>query len=289
MLWSRNGKNHSMVWTNSGGESAKLLVSKADSQQRPDWTLNSQGVLAGLAAKGEKVVIIATVLISDQAIRPVFRKPKKPLTGLRTLPIPRSSIELSLDRLLKREGVAVDSVKIPKVEKPTFPMISTLLTKPSTDKDALDFAILVEPFITNVMTKDPKGFEIGKGGLYNLHYSVMVRESDLKARRADYVQLLRELLEVDNKIAALPNDAAFYQEVWGREKDGKPDLFTQTLTYKRQAAKLQLNVPQLRKQLKEELTYLTQKYPNDLKMPENIDALVDPSLLQEVAPDRVIP
>jgi ABC-type nitrate/sulfonate/bicarbonate transport system substrate-binding protein len=289
MLWSRGGKNRSMVWTNSGGESGKLLVSKADTQQRPDWTLNSQGVLAGLAAKGEKVVTIATVYTSDEAIRPVFRKPKKPLTGLRTLPIPRSSIELALDRLLKREGVAVASAKIPKVEKPSFPTISTLLTKPATDKDALDYAILVEPFITNVMTKYPKDFEIGKGGLYNLHYSVMVRESDLKARRAEYVQLLRELLEADKKIAAFPDDATFYREVWGREKDGKPDLFAKTLTYKRQPAKLQLNITQLRKQLKEELTYLTQKYPNDLKMPENVDALVDPSLLKEVAPDRVIP
>jgi ABC-type nitrate/sulfonate/bicarbonate transport system substrate-binding protein len=289
MLWSRGGKNRSMVWTNSGGESGKLLVSKADTQQRPDWTLNSQGVLAGLAAKGEKVVTIATVYTSDEAIRPVFRKPKKPLAGLRTLPIPRSSIELALDRLLKREGVAVASAKIPKVEKPSFPTISTLLTKPATDKDALDYAVLVEPFITNVMTKYPKDFEIGKGGLYNLHYSVMVRESDLKARRAEYVQLLRELLEADKKIAAFPDDATFYREVWGREKDGKPDLFAKTLTYKRQPAKLQLNVTQLRKQLKEELTYLTQKYPNDLKMPENVDALVDPSLLKEVAPDRVIP
>jgi ABC-type nitrate/sulfonate/bicarbonate transport system substrate-binding protein len=289
MLWSRGGKNRSMVWTNSGGESGKLLVSKADTQQRPDWILSSQGVLAGLTAKGEKVVTIATVYTSDEAIRPVFRKPKKPLAGLRTLPIPRSSIELALDRLLKREGVAVASAKIPKVEKPSFPTISTLLTKPATDKDALDYAVLVEPFITNVMTKYPKNFEIGKGGLYNLHYSVMVRESDLKARRAKYVQLLQELLEADNKIAAFPDDATFYREVWGREKDGKPDLFAKTLTYKRQPAKLQLNVTQLRKQLKEELTYLTQKYPKDLKMPENVDALVDPSLLKEVAPDRVIP
>jgi hypothetical protein len=289
MLWSRSGKNHSMVWTNSGGESGKLLVSKADTQQRPDWILSSQGVLAGLTAKGEKVVTIATVYTSDEAILPVFRKPKKPLTGLRTLPIPRTSIELALDRLLKREGVTIASVKIPKVEKPSFPTISTLLTKLATDKDALDFAILVEPFITNVMTKYPNDFEIGKGGLYNLHYNVMVRESDLKERRAEYVQLLRELLEADKKIAAFPDDSTFYREVWGREKDGKPDLFAKTLTYKRQPAKLQLNVTQLRKQLKEELTYLTQKYPNDLKMPENVDALVDPSLLKEVAPDRVIP
>jgi hypothetical protein len=289
MLLSRNGKNRSVVWTNSGGESGKLLVSKADTQQRPDWILATQGVLAGLTSKGEKLVTIATVYESDEAILPVFHKPKKPLTGLRTLPIPRSSIEFALDRLIKREGATLDSVKIPKVEKPSFPTIATLLTKPSSDKDALDFAVLVEPFITNIMIKYPNDFEIGKGGLYNMHYSVIVRESDLKSRRADFVQLLRELLEADKKIAAFPDDATFYKEVWGREKDGKPDLFPKTLTYKRQPARLQLNVSKLKKQLKEELTYLTQKYPDDLKMPENIDSLVDPSLLQEVAPDRVIP
>jgi ABC-type nitrate/sulfonate/bicarbonate transport system substrate-binding protein len=289
MVWARDDKTRQMVWTNSGGESGKLLTSNATTGQRPDWILATQGVVNGLAAKGEKVKIIGVVYNSSDAIRPVFRIPKKPLAGQRTLPIPRSSIEFGLNALLKREGVAADNIKIPKVEKPNFPTITSLLTKPATDKDALDFAILVEPFITNVMTAKPKEFVVGAGGIYDMHYSIVVRESDLKARRPEYIKLLKELLEADKKIAAFKDDNAFYQEVSGRDKDGKPELFTKTLTYKREPAKLQLQVTQLRKLMKEELTYLTQKYPGDLKMPDNIDDLVDPSLLKEVAPDRVTP
>ena len=290
MLWSKKDKkNHSMIWTNSGGESGKLLVSKAAPDKRPDWILCTQGVVAGLASKGEEPVIIGSVFVSDQSILPIFRKPKKSLVGGRTLPIPRSSIEFALDRLVKREGVSLNSIKIPKVEKPSFPTITTLLTKPASEKDALDFAVLVEPFITNVMTKYPNQYEIGKGGLYKMHYSIVVRKSDLQARRPEFVKLLKELLEADKQIAAFPDDKSFYQQVWGREKDGKPELFPKTLTYQRSPAKLQLQVGTLRKQLKEEISYLTQKYPADLRMPANIDTLVDDSLLQEVAPDRVIP
>lgn len=289
MLWGRSGKGNNVVWTTSGGEAGKLLVSKGDKNKRPDWAFTSQGVASSLAARGEKVVIIATVYTDDSAILPVFRKPKKPLAGTQSLFIPRSSIEFAFDNLLKREGVNREDVKVPKVENISFPTIASLLTKPSTDKDALDFGILVEPFITNVVQKNPDQYEIGKGGLYDLHYSVVVREEDLKANRPKYVALLRQLLEEDKKIAAFPDDATFYKEVWGRQKDGQPELLPKTLTYKRSAAKVQLQVSKLRTLIRDELTYLTKKYPDQLKMPENIDAIVDPSLLQEVAPDRVIP
>jgi ABC-type nitrate/sulfonate/bicarbonate transport system substrate-binding protein len=189
--------------------------------------------------------------------------------------------------LLKREGVKLEDVKIPKVENVSFPSIVALLQKPASDQDAIDFGILVEPFITNVMTQAPDQYELGEGGLYESHYSVVVRAEDLKVNRAKYVELLKQLLEADKKLTAFPDDENFYKETWGREKDGKPELLPKTLTFKRSAAKLQLQPTRLRQLLKEELTYLTQKYPDQLKMPENVDALVDPSLLQEVAPDRV--
>ncbi len=289
MLWSRQAPSHSVIWTNSGGEAGKLLVSKAETDKRPDFIFATQGVLSGLAARGEKVVIIATLYTSEDAILPVSRKPKKLVAGSRTLPIPRSSIEFALDKYLQREGVKREDVKIPKVEKVAFPTIATLLSKPASDPDALDFGILVEPFITNLVKQNPDQFEIGKGGLYQMHYSVLVRESDLKANRPKFVTLLKQLLEADQKIAAFPDDATFYKEAWGRQKDGQPELLPPSLTFKRQPARLQLQVGTLRNLLKEELGYLTQKYPEELKMPTDIDALVDPTLLQEVAPDRVMP
>jgi ABC-type nitrate/sulfonate/bicarbonate transport system substrate-binding protein len=286
MTWSRE-KGRSIVWSASGGQSGKLLVSKGSDNQRPDWGLMTQGVVSGLSARGEKVVIIATAYTDSDGIRPVFRKPRKPLAGGRSLFIPLSSIEFAFDRLLERENVQREDIKIPKAENVAFPTIASLLLKPADDKDAIDFGILVEPFITNVISQNPDKYELGSGGLYESHYSVVVRAEDLKQNRAKYIELLKQLLEADKKMAAFPDDATFYREVWGREKDGKPELLPKTLTFKRSAAKLQLQPTRLRQLLKEELTYLTQKYPDQLKMPDNIDTLVDPSLLQEVAPDRV--
>jgi ABC-type nitrate/sulfonate/bicarbonate transport system substrate-binding protein len=289
MLWSQGRDEHSIVWVNSGGDAGQLLTSSADPARRPDWILCTQGVVASLAAKGEKVVIIATTYISDDVILPIFRQPKKPLIGSRSLFIPRTSIELAFDRLLQREGVSRDQVKIPQVENTGFQTISSLLEKPAGEKDAIDFAVLVEPFITNLINGQPNQFEIGNGGLYEIHYSVVVRESDLKARRQQFVGLLRQLLEADNKLHSLYSDDEFYSEVWGRMKDNKPQYLPRMLTYKRGPARLQLQVGKLRGHLQDELQYLTSKYPNELRMPTDVDSLVDPSLLQEIAPDRVNP
>lgn len=288
MLWSRQGKDRSMVWTTSGGQAGELLTSKAAPDRRPDWILCTQGVVASLAAKGEKVVIIATVYISDDAILPLFRKPKNSLLGARSLFIPRTSIELAFDRLLEREGVTRDQIKIPQVGNVGFQTIASLLSKPVEEKDALDFAVLVEPFITNMIKEHPDQFELGKGGLYKIHYSVVVRQSDLNARRQQFVDLLRQLIEADNKLHSLTNDDEFYSEVWGRMKDGKPEYLPHMLTYKRDPARLQLRVTELRKLLLDELQYITSKHPAELRMPHDIDGFVDPSLLQELAPERII-
>src|SRR5690349_5146887 len=60
MLWTRGGEMRDLVWVSSGAEAGNLVVSQADPARRPDWGLCTQGVVAGLAAKGERVVILAT-------------------------------------------------------------------------------------------------------------------------------------------------------------------------------------------------------------------------------------
>lgn len=218
MLWSRAGEGREMVWVVSSGEAGQLLISTASPNNRPDRILCTQGVVAGLAARGERVVIIGTVYISDQAILPVFRRPRRPLAGARSLFIPRSSIEFAFDRLLQREGVRREDVRVPNVERVAFTNIASLLAKPVGDQDALDFAILVDPFITNLVNENRDAYEVGQGGLYEMHYSIVVRESDLRANRARFVELLRQFLEADRRLNALTDDNAFYSEVWGEEE-----------------------------------------------------------------------
>ena len=288
MIWAREKKG-SMVWVSSGSEAGKLLVSKADSDRRPDWALCSQGVVAGLACRGEKPVILATVYVSDEAVLPVFRKPRVPLAGARSLYIPRSSIELAFDRLLQREGVARDKVRVPKVENVSFTSIVSLLQKPPEESDAIDFGILVDPFISNIVQTDPTKYEVGAGKLYTLCYCLTARQEDIASHRDQFKALLKELLDVSREMEAITNDESFYQEVWGRLKGREPDRLPRLLTYRRQPARLQLDASQLRGLLMEEVAYLTGKYPNELKAPADVNALVDLGLLREVAPDRVSP
>lgn len=289
MVWAKQDDNREMVWTSSGGESGRLLVSQADTRRRPDWVLCTQGVVAGLAARGKDICIIGTVYISDDAILPVFKTPKKPIAGSKSLFIPRSSIEFAFDQLLEREGVSRTDVIVPKVEKVGFVTIAALLAKPSNDKDAIDFGILVDPFITNLIKEQPERFIVGKGGLYEMHYSIVVGAKDLEERRKEFITLLRQLVDADKEIGRLRTDEEFYLKVWGRKKDGKPDYLPFMSTYSRKPARLQLRVRDLRKNLQNEIEYLLAKYPNELSAPKDINALVDASLLKEVAPERVYP
>ncbi len=287
MLWTRMGQNRTMVWVNSGGDAGRLLVSRATRENRPDWAFCTQGVVAGLAARGEEVVIIATTYVSDDAILPVYRKPRPKMKGARSLFIPRSSIEFAFDQLLQREKVPRASVRIPKVEKIDFATIASLLSKPVTDPDALDFAILVDPAITNLLTEQPTEYQVGEGGLYEMHYSLVVRREDLAKRRDAFVRLLREFVEIDKKLEEVKTEDQFHHEIWGRTKDGTPERLPKMMTFKREPLRLQLRPTVLRSRLQTELVYLTEKYPNQLAMPDDVDRLVDPSLLREVASSKV--
>lgn len=287
LLWAQSGGE--MVWVNSGAEAGKLLVSKADPAHRPDWAFCSQGVVAGLSARGEEPVIIATLYISGDAVRPVLRKPRTPLRGSRSLFIPRSSIEVAFDRFLAREGVNVADVSIPRVENPTFTTIVSLLGKPASASDSIDFGILVEPFISNLFAEHPNDYELGAGGLYELCYSLVVRRDDLEKRRNEFVSLLKQFDALSKKVEAYTAEVDFYANVWGRKKNGTPETLPRLVSFDYRPARLLLQPERLRGLLREELSVLVKKYPNELRMPKNVSLLVDESLLKEVVPARVTP
>jgi hypothetical protein len=277
-----------MVWTSSGSESGALLVAGGGSTNRPDFVLCTQGVVAGLVTKGEDLVIIGTVYVSDQVIRPVFRNnwEKKPL---RSLYIPRSSIEFAYDKLLERLHLRREDVAVPKVEKTGFPMIVSLLTKESESPDALSFGLLVDPFITNILTGNPQEYTLGEGGLYNLYYSIVVRRADLATIRPALLELLRSFKDIDHQLAALVDQNEFIQQVWGRRTNDVPDRLPRMVTFELQPLRLGLSASTLRKNLENEINYLVTRYPDQLRAPASVDALVDDSLLKEIWPERVTP
>lgn len=287
MIWARSDPDRSMVWVSSGGAAGRLLVSSADAPRRPDWILCTQGVVAGLSARGEKIRIIATVYQSDAAILPVFRKPRRSLRGARSLFIPRSSIEFAFDRLLVREGLVQSDIRVPSVESVGFSTIKSLLKKPASDSSAIDFAILVDPFITNLMSERPDAFEIGEGGLYEMHYSVVVRERDIRQDRASFERLLQEMISADGELQSFASDAEFYEGVWGRSRDGQPEHLPRMVTFSREPMQLALQPDRLRHLLREEIEYLVRKYPDSLRQPADVDAVVDDTILRSVAPDRI--
>jgi hypothetical protein len=178
---------------------------------------------------------------------------------------------------------------VPQVESVGFSTIAGLLSKNRDEDDALDFGILVDPYITNLLSEHPNDYELGEGGLYPMHYCVVVRAADLQENRKSFVELVSDLVEVDQEMANYRTDAEFYKNVWGRYKDGKPEFLPSMITYKSAPAQLTLRVTDLRERLAEEIKYLVGKYPDDLIMPSNVDQIVDPSLLIEVSPRRVTP
>jgi hypothetical protein len=286
MFWCREGKERKIIWTGSGGESGKLLVSKAKSSDRPDWVLCTQGVVAGLAAKGEKITIIASVYQSDKTILPVYRKGLSDFRGTRSLFIPRSSNEFAFDKFLSSKNISRSDLKIPTVENVNFNTIVSLLKKD--DKDAIDFGVLVDPFITNIMGEKAGQFEIGEGGLYDMDYCVVVRENDLIQNPESFVRLMKQLLAAEARFQLAYKQGTLNNELWGRLKDGKPDLLPKLITYSPTPSQIHLNVKQLKDKMKAEIEYLVNHYPRDLQKPENgVDAIISPNALLKVAPERV--
>lgn len=287
MFWSRGSTLNKMVWTASGAESGRLLVSQAPQARRPDFALCTQGVVAGLVARGEKVVVLGSVCITDQALRPVWRKAASPTGKLRSLFIPRSSIELAFDRLLQREGMTRADVAIPAVERVGFSTLVSLLAKPASDNNAIDFAVLVEPFISNVLAEHAADYRLGPGGLYEMHYCVVVRQEDLLSNRPRFESLMRQLVAADDGLQQLIWQGTLLQNSWGRLKDGQPELLPALATFDPHAMRLTLQPSRLKVLLKEEIDYLVAKYPGELKAPNSIDALVDASVLEGIDPTRV--
>lgn len=163
------------------------------------------------------------------------------------------------------------------------------MRKPQTERDAIDFAVLVEPFITNLMTAQPGEFEIGEGGIYELNYCLVAREEDVRARRADFVDLLRRFAEISTKVEAYDSDDEFYSEIWGKKENNVPVRLPKLLTFSRAPARLHLDAAHVRMQIRDELSHLVRKHPKDLALPSDIDGVVDASLLLEAAPTRVTP
>lgn len=290
MLWHREDpQKRPVAWVSSGAEAGRLLASIATMEARPAWVHCTQGVVAGLAARGEKVAIIATVYASDAALRPVFRKPKPPLDGARGAYIPRSSIEVAFDRLLERERVPLERIRIPHMERVGFDTLKAMMEKPADDASAIDFTILVDPFITNLMTERPGEYELGEGGLYDMRYCIAVRREDIESHRDEYAKLLEQMISVETKLREYKTDDEFLAGTWGRESQGRPERLPRLITFDRSHLRLELDAPTVRRLLREEIEHLVQKYPRDLAVPESLDSLVETSVLTAAAPDRVRP
>lgn len=287
MLWKRQAPDRVIVWTAATAEAAGLLTSNAPFSKRPDWILCTQSVVAGLATTGKRVSVIATVYTTDNAMYPVFKLPKRPIAGSKSLYTKRSGLELGFTRFLEEAHVPFEDVQIPTVEKIGIPTIVSLLEKPRSEKDALDFAILIEPYITNLLKAHPKDYLLGDPVPYHTFYNLVVRQDDAREHRPELLALVREFLKAESTLAQIPPDR-YRSEVWGRMKDGKPELLPELLTFKRTPMRLEIKDKDLRHAIDEDMLTFTHKYPNQMTMPINKDALVDPSFLSEIIPVRVL-
>lgn len=283
--WSREAPGRSITWVSSPAQASQFLAVRNPLNGRPNWAVCSQGAVAYLLGQGMDLTILATTYTSDQALRPIWRKERRPRAGGRTLFVPASSIELALVRFLQRESIPLSDLHIMNADGQSLASIAGGLAKNVADETAIDFAVLPDPYLTDLLRDHPATYEVGGGGLYELHYSIVARRSDVAQNTAAFEGLLRELLATDQKLE-LATAAEF--DILALPGSSAPgERFPRWITFARQSVKLQLRPSSLRTHIVEELSYLVTAYPNQFRMPANLSFAINAELLQRVAPERV--
>jgi hypothetical protein len=219
-------------------------------------------------------------------ILPVMRKNALRGRHRRTAYIPQSSFELALDRFLLRSQIDPSDVTILRSTSENLTTIADRLQKDPADPTAIDCAMLSDPQITLLMGGRPAQFRLGSGGLYEFHYCVVVRREYLGRYRSQYVRLLADLIHAE-ELLRQSDQRAFDRLLESRAIEVKSDSPRQLVTFRRDLLRIELRRQRILDVLNEEVAYLISKYPTDFKLISQLSETVDPSLLNEVAPERV--
>jgi hypothetical protein len=281
-LAARQGRGASQL-VSSPSEAGRLLRDwSVDKPDRVDWILCTQGVAAYLIGTGTPIRVIATVYASNRTVLPVWREGNPPTAGQRTLFVPASSIELALSRFLAREQIPLSGLHIVTSQGQSLHSIADALRADVRSNDAIDFGVLTEPYLTELVHDGTRRFHLGTGGLYDMRYCVVASQQALSRSPRQFEELLRELVKADERLATAQSDDQFYALV----EDGGPQL-GRPITFDRTALRVELSPSVVSGLIRDELNYLVAAYPTRFVEPPDLASVVDPSPLTIVAPERV--
>jgi len=267
-----------VMWIDSPGHAAELLSSDPRTTGRVDWITCGQGVVAYLLGKGIDVVVLATVYASDSTFLPVWRTGHPPAPGERTLFVPASTVEFLLRRFLARSDIPLSELRINNRHGQSLGAIERALLEPASSTDAIDFAVLPDPFLSDVLTKMPQSYVSGPPGLYDFYYCLVTRRQRLRGREKSFLDLVNRLAAADTLLRARGVDPKL-----------QPFVFRPSARFfVIDNAQLQLRPVQLAAAISDELSYLVEAYPSQFRSVPRVSDAIDPSYLAREAPQRVV-
>lgn len=284
ILMSRTMSPGKVYWVSTESQAADMLRGRL--APSVDWALCSQGVVAYLLAVGVDVTFVAVTYTSEQALQAVWHRGRPPKVGDRTMYVPGSTIEFGLWRFLSKNSIPLAGLRIMNRRGVRLADIVAALERPPEHVDAIDFAVLPEPYLTSLESTRPGAYQFDGGGFYEMQYGVVAKGTSLRASSGSFTDLIQQFALADRTLRALDTDDEFYALLaaqWGRPARHLP----KTHTFNRTALQLSLRPSRLRALIQAEIDYLVAAYPSVFRGPLNADQAVTPSILLGVLPAAV--
>ena len=161
-------------------------------------------------------------------------------------------------------------------------------------RGSLDAAVLWDPFVIQSEREYRAQAVAGKvqnrgeprvfvdPTLHTLAFNIVSTRSKLLRNREAWTKMLRATIRAEEYIRQHPKEAQTTLEKWLKLQPGDLGDFFATTEFR-----VGLNVPQVKKWMREELKWLRENRP-DAKNPADLSAYLDPSLLSAIDPKRVV-
>lgn len=235
--------------------------------------------------QGSDFVIFATIHSSDHDIKVVGHKNAgvesgKSLKGKRIGYIGGTFGEIFLNRYLEKHGLERHDISLTSAGPAQ--LRDLFLNK------SLDAIIVWEPFIQDIMAdtmvdKEEIFLDIDRS-IYTGRIHLVARPQTLKLKRREAESLVKALICGESLTYENPEQVRTLLEAWLERKPG-----TLNEVFNPNDFHLELNLPKLIEELKSEAIWAkTAVFSGKAKIPKDFSKYIDVSIMEAVAPDRLL-
>ena len=237
------------------------------------------------ALQGGHLSIFATIQTTDHDIKMVGHKDQgvssgTSLKGKRIGFVGGTIGEIFLERYLQKHGI--DKKEVTLTSAGPAQLRDLFINK------SLDAIIIWEPVIQDILTdegvaKDDVYIDIDPS-LYVLRMHLVAKPETLKQKHEETKRLVKAIIKGEELLIAHPQKVRKQLELWLDRKPGTLEKVFEESTFR-----VNLDIPSLLKELKEEAEWAQKSvFSGKGKMPEDFSIYIDPTILESVAPNRVI-